>query len=86
MVDTDELKKIFTILLLVFCLGYIIYAVVRQSGELERDGFTVIEEHETYKIVEKEGHQYVATPSGMYSMHWSFEHYPNCPCRKEETP
>ena len=53
------------------------------EGKLEHDGFKVIEEHSTYNLVEKDGHQYMATKEGMYGLRWQYEHYPNCPCKKD---
>ena len=51
--------------------------------ELSNDGFKIIETHESYYLVEKEGHQYIATESGMYNLYWNYEHYPKCPCNNK---
>lgn len=88
MVDSQEIKKILFVIGLFFLIGYIIYGFYQHSTELERDGFKVVEEHESYMLVEKDGHQYIATETGMYHLSWTFEHYPQCPCKlkKPETP
>ncbi len=54
------------------------------NEELSADGFKVIEKHNSYYLVEKDGHQYIATETGMYSLNWNYEHYPNCPCKKKQ--
>lgn len=50
--------------------------------KLNNDGFKIIKEYDTYVLVEKENHRYIATPSGMYGLEWNYEHYPNCQCLK----
>ena len=67
----------------VILIGLFIYFIYISDG-LSRDGFEVIEKHETYMIVKKEGHQYIATKEGMYGTRWQYEHYPNCPCKIKE--
>lgn len=48
--------------------------------KLTSDGFKVIQEYNTYVLVEKNNHTYIATPTGMYGLEWSYEHSPECKC------
>ncbi len=71
-----------TILVLVCLFLLICVTECMHQNELESDGFRIIKKYDTYTLVEKEGHQYIATSVGTYGMHWNYEHYPNCPCFK----
>lgn len=66
---------------IVVCFILIIILFSYQSQSLTRDGFDVIETHDSYLIVEKGGHQYIATKNGMYGTRWQYEHYPDCKCK-----
>ena len=72
--------------LLVIAIGILgLLALIKcHRTELEDDGFKVLEKHETYYLVEKDGHRYIATETGWYNMSWQFEHDPNCPCFKTQ--
>ena len=76
-------KGCLTMGILAVCLIFVFLLEKCHQEELSSDGFKVIETHESYYLVEKEGHQYIATESGMYSLHWSYEHYPKCPCNNK---
>lgn len=81
MVDSQEIKKILLGIVFFFLIFFCIYGFYRHSTELERDGFNVVEKHESYILVEKDGHQYIATKTGMHNLSWTFTHYPQCPCK-----
>ena len=83
MVDTNKLKLSLVVLLVLSCIVFLVYVSVSHSNQLEKDGFTVLEKHQTYTLVEKNGHKYIATETGMYGLTWSFEHYPECECHKK---
>lgn len=84
MVDSDEIKKILFGIVFLFLIGFVLYGIHQHSTTFERDGFKVLEEHDSYTLVEKDGHQYIATETGMYHLSWNYEHYPNCPCKKNK--
>lgn len=42
----------------------------------ERDGFKIIEKHETYMIVEKDGQKYMASDVGIYGHRWQYSPLP----------
>jgi len=70
------LVAIIFIFLLSKCTSY--YTMYK----LTSDGFKVIHEYNTYILVEKNNHTYIATPTGMYGLEWSYEHNPECQCMK----
>lgn len=71
------------ILMLIFGLLLFLALVKCHRTELENDGFKIIEKHETYYLVEKDKHWYIATETGWYNMSWTFEHSPQCPCSQK---
>jgi hypothetical protein len=84
MIMTKKEKFIYVFVLILLFLVGIVAPMIWHKTELERDGFTVIEKHKSYTIVSKGGHEYIATEVGMYGLSWNYEHYPNCPCKKED--
>lgn len=79
---SDEGVKILSgICLIAFCILALFGLAKCHRQELINDGFEIIEEHYSYYLVQKDGHQYIATEE-YYGMSWNFEHYPSCPCMK----
>lgn len=76
-------KSVFAYILMIFIFFVLLYIVsYNHYQELTNDGFKIIKKYDSYILVEKDNHLFMATEVGMYGLDWNYEHYPNCPCFK----
>lgn len=68
----DTEKKIFAIVAAVLVFLTIIVGLTNSATAPERDGFNVLEKHESYMIVEKDGQKYMASDVGVFTHKWTY--------------